>query len=37
MRMSSVGHPEDPTCGLKGGSSCELPLGESSGCPPFGG
>jgi len=37
-----VGHPKDQTCGLKGGfpsrsPPCELPLGESLGCPPFGG
>ncbi len=37
-----VGHPKDQTCGLKGGfpsrsPPCELPLGESIGCPPFGG
>jgi len=42
MRESSASHPKDPTCGLKGsflgGSpSSELLLGESLGCPPFGG
>ncbi len=39
MRKSNVGHPKDPTNGVKGGSlsrspPCELLLGESLGCPP---
>jgi hypothetical protein len=36
----SVGHPNDPTCGLNGGflgisPLNELPLGESLSCPSF--
>ncbi len=42
IRGASVNHPNDPTCGLKGGplGRCppdELPPSESLGCPPFGG
>jgi hypothetical protein len=42
MRGSGVNHPKDPTSGLKGGSPNgsplgELPLGESSCCPPSSG
>jgi hypothetical protein len=42
MHMSDLGHPKDPTCGLKGGFLGrsflgELLLGESLGCPPSNG
>jgi hypothetical protein len=42
MHRSGVGHPKDPTCGLKGGFPGgfflgELLLDESLGCPPSSG
>ncbi len=41
MCGSRVGHPNDPTCGLKGGPQSKSPLdelpSESPSCLPFGG